>query len=121
LEILRQCEQDSCGPGKCPRAVRTSAENGLGNKATQPISIARLLTDSLSSAVINMVGMVKPPFASVLCKFNTATLAKLNIDNETDRYSRHRSIKELLSRSIEFCRLEVPSRAKVSGGRLYTC
>src|SRR6266850_3010259 len=37
-----------------------------------------------------------------LRKCNTATLAKLNIDNEADRFSRHRSIQELFSGSIEF-------------------
>jgi hypothetical protein len=35
--------------------------------------------------------------------FNTATLAKVNIDNEAHRFSHHRSIDELFSRSIEFC------------------
>jgi hypothetical protein len=39
----------------------------------------------------------------LLRKFNAATLAKLNIDNEADGFSHHRSIKELFSRSIEFC------------------
>jgi len=38
----------------------------------------------------------------VLRKFNAATLAKLNIDNEADRLSHHRNVKELFSRSIEF-------------------
>ena len=38
----------------------------------------------------------------VLRNFNTATLAKFNIDNDADRFSRHRGIKKLLSRSIEF-------------------
>jgi len=42
-------------------------------------------------------------FCKVLRKVNAATLAELNIDNEADRFSHHRSIKELFGRSIEFC------------------
>ncbi len=36
----------------------------------------------------------------LLRKFNTATLAKLNIDDEADRTAGHRGIKELFSRDI---------------------
>jgi hypothetical protein len=39
----------------------------------------------------------------LLRQLKTATLPKLNIDNEADRFCRHRKIKELLCRSVEFC------------------
>jgi hypothetical protein len=46
-------------------------------------------------------GRCETRFSEALRKFNAATLAQPNIDNETDRFSRDRSIKELLRRCIE--------------------
>ena len=69
--------------------------NGLMSRATQPSATARILNSSLLLALMNIMGIMKPAFAS--CRANyAATPAQLNIDNEADRFAGHCSIEELL-------------------------